>query len=265
MRYTDSELNTLLNDPREVSDRPYLLFTSYALNAIRDLTIGNDDDEDTIFPDDLEMWGHTVPINVLDRFIRELVEDFTCGTSVTIAGMKYTIRKAATVDKERLYKVFSFRKDGDDYVIERNGVININGDSDDSFERTRNEMTENREYLRKIIFVAEDDEHNGWEKLTDMEAAAYCWALFWHKNQSNDVDRFQKKYKSWHALSDRELVKGWSRKCQVSGLPNGMYTFSAKNIMKWNEDNGQKSVVGKVTNKQADDYWYDTATQNTFK
>ena len=51
MRFTETDIEVLLNNPGEVSDRPYLLFTSYALNAIRNLVITDDDEEDQ------EMWG----------------------------------------------------------------------------------------------------------------------------------------------------------------------------------------------------------------
>lgn len=264
MVYTDTELETLINEPREVSDRPYLLFTSYALNGLKDLVMP-DSDDDYDFPDDLEMWGQRVPVKVLDRFLDELIEDFTSSQSITIHSKTYTIRKASTVNKCTLRKLFDFQINGTDYIVDKKGVMKLDEGGKASFKETRAETDANRTYLRKIIVVAEDDKHDGWNKLTDMEVAAYCWALFWNKQQINDLEAFQKKYKDWHGLSDKEVVKGWSDKCKANGMPSGMFTFSASNIKKWNEANDQGSVVDEVSKENADNYWFDTAIKTTFK
>ena len=265
MRFTERELDVLMNNPREVSDRPYLLFTSYALNAIRNMIVIDEEDDDPDEDETPEIWGSKVPVSVFDRFISELAEDFTSGPSVTIHGHTYTVRKASSIKKERLKGVFSFRVSDDMYIVEKSGIVNIDEGDDRSYDSMKNELSLNREYLRKIIFVAEDDDHDGWDKLTDMEAAAYCWALYWHRYNENDIEGFQKKYKSWHMLSNREIMEGWTDRCRETGMPNGMYTFSASNVRKWNELNGQGSVVDDVGKQEADDYWYEKAVKSTFK
>lgn len=262
MAYTDTELDTLLNNPREVSDRPYLLFTSYALNGLRDLVVPDDAaDDDYDFPDDLEMWGKQVPVKVLDRFLRELVEDFTSGSSIVMHGKNYTVRRASSIDKEKLSQVFRFPVRENMYTITKNGIVQIA--TEESY--TKNDLHEDRTYLRKIIMLAEDDKNGGWKKLTDMEAAVYCWALFWHKRHINDIGKFQEEYNDWHGLSDKELMQGWTDKCKATGEPSGLFTFSAANIRKWNDDEGEESVIDSIPEKEADDYWFDHAINGTFK
>lgn len=259
MRFTETDIEILLNNPGEVSDRPYLLFTSYALNAVRNLVITDDDDEDQ------EMWGETVDKDVFDKFLSELVEDFMSSSAVTIQSHRYTIRRASSIERERLSHVFSFRVRNGCYVIEKDGIVNINEGDDRSYSDAKAEMLANKEYLRKVIMVAEDDEHDGWSKLTDMEVAMYCWALYWNKNKINDIEGFQKKYRSWHSLTDGELRKGWSEQFKERGIPGGMYTFSAEKVRKWNELHDQESVIDRVDKNAADDYWFEKASMTTFK
>ena len=146
MRFTETDIEILLNNPGEVSDRPYLLFTSYALNAIRNLVITDDDDEDQ------EMWGETVDKDMLDKFLSELVEDFMSSSAVTIQSHMYTIRRASSIERDRLSHVFNFKTRNGCYVIEKEGVVNINEGDDRSYNDAKAEIP-------SIPHPAADDRH----------------------------------------------------------------------------------------------------------
>ena len=49
--YDVSDIDTLLNEPWEISDQPFMLHAAYALNCLYDIVAPEDDEEFT--PDDM--------------------------------------------------------------------------------------------------------------------------------------------------------------------------------------------------------------------
>ena len=53
--------------------------------------------------------------------------------------------------------------------------------------------------------------------------------------------------------------------CTITRRLHGMYCFDYEKVMKWNQENDQPSVIDKVTDQEAEDYWYDVALKHSFK
>ena len=185
--YSASDLDILMHEPWEISDQPYMLHAAYALSCLFE-TFQTDAEEcdDEFTPND--MWGFKIPKKILDRLVIDIESDFNDAASnykqVRIWGKAYSIRKVNAYDHKRLHRIFKFPETDGDYTITKDGVMNLCGVVPDilqKYEISREQAQANRTYLRQIIMLAEDDVNNGWDKLTDMEVAMYCWALFYNK------------------------------------------------------------------------------------
>lgn len=267
--YDESQLQVLLNEPWEVSDRPYLLHASYALNCLSEICISDEEDnEDGV----QEIWGSKVPKRILDRLVEDVSNDFNDAAAnhkqIVIQGKRYSIRKVNAYDKTRLKLIFDFPTDGDDYIVTKEGVKNLSGTPIKPvapYNVTPEELRENRNYLRQIIMLAEDDENNGWDKLTDMEIVVYCWALFYNKEQYDSLLMFRQRYKDYIYVCNSDIQWCFNSKAFAINQPQGMYTFSKERVTEWNRRNKQPSEALKIPQSDADDYWYNVALKHTFK
>lgn len=272
--YTDSELDTLLYEPWEVSDQPYMLHAAYALNALVELCCSNDSDSDENDDEDEseKIWGMMIPQKVISRMVVDIAEDFNDAAKnhkpIKIAGKSYSIRKVNAYDHKRLTQIFRFPTIGEDCVIAKSGILNLGNDLDFSssqYELTKEELVRNRTYLRQIIRLAEDDRNNGWDKLTDMEIVLYCWALFYHKTQSECLPQFLNEYKDYVYVKESDIPKCYVAKAALRDKPVGLYTFSKDKVMAWNEKHQQKSIAATISQEEAEDYWYNNALEGNFK
>lgn len=269
--YNDSELNLLLYEPWEISDRPYMLHASYALSCLYETVVPIDYDDDETFSKD-DMWGRTIPKGVLTRLISNIAEDFNDaaenGKRVDIFGKAYSVRKRNAYDPKRLGMIFNFPLENDEYIITKDGVNNLSGPVPDvlmKYETTLEEARANKLYLRQVIMLAEDDDHNGWNKLTDMEIIMYCWALYYNKHQSENLIEFKRFYGEHMYVSMDEIKSCFTEKALLRERPVGMYTFSEWKVNRWNHNNKQKSYAKEISKEDADNYWYDVALKSTFK
>lgn len=267
--YQQSDLDILLHEPWEVSDNPYMLHAAYALNSLYDLCFGDDDEEEKS-PDDI--WESKIPQNLMKHLAEDIAADFidaaTNRKPIKIWGKTYSIRKVNAYDKKRLPLIFDFLLQNGEYIITKEGFLNLAGPTHDSlkkYETTCEQAQANREYLRQIIKLAEDDENNGWDKLTDMEIAVYCWALFYNKYQTANWVQFCSEYKDYLYVSEKEIKGCFTEKATLRQSPVGMYTFSRDKVIEWNNVNHQKSVASSIPIQEAEDYWYDVALKKTFK
>lgn len=263
------ELHTLMREPWEVSDKPYMLHAAYALSCLYDALSGGDEDEKFDIDD---IWGCTVPKKIFDRLVADIASDFNDAVEnrkpVKIWGKSYSIRRVNAYDRKRLCAIFDFELQGGEYVISRNGVMNLHGAVPDSLKRyevTKENMKRNRTYLRQIIRLAEDDANDGWDKLTDMEIVLYCWALFYNKHQSDNLKRFLEEYKEYVYVDTDDIPKCYNEKSAFRQCPVGMYSFSYERVQEWNVANRQTSEAAAIPQEEADDYWYETALKGTFK
>ena len=267
--YSEQDLNLLLNEPWEISDRPYMLHAAYAISCLFEAAFPIDD-EDELEKDDI--WGCTVPKKILERLIKDVTESFNDaavnGKRVDIWGKQYSVRKPNAYDHKRLNLIFDFPLQDDEYVITKDGIKNLCGPVSDilqKYETTLEESRANKLYLRQVVMLAEDDENNGWDKLTDMEIAMYCWALYYNKHQSENLKEFQQLYKDYLYVKVNEIKSCLTEKALLRERPQGMYTFSEKKVKQWNEEADQRSYAAKISKEDADNYWYETALKTTFK
>lgn len=268
MPYNISDIDILLNEPWEISDQPFMLHAAYALSCLYDVVASEDDEE--FAPED--MWGCKIEKKILDRLVKDIADDFndaaTSRKQIRIWEKNYSIRKVNAYDHKRLNLIFSFPLENGEYTITKEGVLNLGGLVDaslKSFEVTKEQAKTNRTYLRQIIMLAEDDERDGWDKLTDMEIVVYCWALFYNKYQSNNFLQFKKEYKDYIYMTEKEIISCLNEKSSIRQSPIGMYAFSYDKIQEWNKANKQISVAAEIPETEAEDYWYDVALKKTFK
>lgn len=269
--YLPVDIEVLTKEPWEIADQPYRLHAAYALSELSDL-LSPDDTEDREEWSVDKIWGKKVPQNALDGLVRDVAEDFNDAAHnykpVNIWGKSYSIRRANSFDPNRLSRIFDFPLSDGFYTITQNGILNLEGATPDvlkQYEVKRDQANANRLYLRQIIKLAEDDAHNGWDRLTDMEIAVYCWAMYYNKTQSNNLVEFKDQYKDYIYVSTKDLMGCFNEKAALRQSPIGMYTFSAEKVNDWNKANKQPSEAIKIPSEEAEDYWYDVALKKTFK
>lgn len=266
--YDVSDIDTLMNEPWEISDQPFMLHAAYALSSLYDIVAPEDDEE--FAPED--MWGCKIEKKILDRLVLDIADDFNDAASnrkqVRIWGKNYSIRKVNAYDHKRLDRIFSFPLENGEYTLTKEGVLNLGGLADPMlkpYEVTKEQAKINRTYLRQIIMLAEDDENNGWDQLTDMEIVVYCWALFYNKHQYDNFIHFKNEYRDYLYVSEKDILGCLNEKSTFRQHPVGMYAFSHDKVNAWNKANGQQSFADKIPADKAEDYWYDVALKKTFK
>lgn len=261
--YSSSEIDTLLSEPWEISDQPYKLHAAFALCTLIETFTEEDDDI---------IWGMRVDKKIIDRLIIDIALDFNDAASnhkqIKIWNKPYSIRKVNAYDKNRLIHIFHFPEENGKYTIVKDGIMNLCGPVPDlikKYEISKKEADNNRLYLRQIIKLAEDDINNGWDKLTDMEIILYCWGLFYNKYESDNFKQFKEEYKDYLYVPEASIRSCFNAKSELRGRPVGKYAFSASKVMDWNKRNSQVSYAEKIPAEEAENYWYDTALNNSFK
>lgn len=268
--YSPNELKEIIQEPWEISDKPYKLHAAFAISCLFDWFDSDEDDEESEnYPN---YWGRTIPKKMLDRMIKEIAIDFNDSAKqrkqIKIFGKGYSIRKVNAYDHERLNLIFNFPlNDSGEYEIVPEGILDLSGTTNiqSQYEVSKDQFTSNRNYLRQIIKLAEDDENNGWDKLTDMEVLIYCWATFYNEHQVDNYKQFLQEYENYIYVSDEEIKSCLNEKSTLREKPVGMYAFSQNKVMEWNSKNNQQSVARKIPIEEAENYWYNVALLNSFK
>lgn len=266
--YSDSEIDTLFNEPWEVADKPYMLHAAFALSELYDMAVSDDDEEEE--KNLKNLWGCTLKASMVDRLAADVAADFNDAAAnyktVRIWGKPYAIRKRNAYDQSRLADIFNFPKEGGDCRICPGGIMNLKRKASEADEKGPSaESKENREYMRQIIMLAEDDVRDGWNKLTDMEVAIYCWGLYYAKRESDNLLQFLNEYKKHLCVSKEELMGCFNQKATERGWPCGMYTFSRDKSIAWGKAHGQPSTAIRIPIEDASDYWYNKALKTIFR
>lgn len=266
--YSDYDIHIFFSEPREISDRPYMLHAAFLLNCLFEAYTPDEDEEEQGKPE--ETWGWKIPKTVLSSIVKNANEQFIYasdhGTQVDVWGKGFSIRKVNAYDKTRLDDIFNFPIDGDDYIVTKSGVMNLAGNfTTDARKQVKDEFLDNKSYLRKVIMVAEDDAHDGWDKLTDMEVTMYLWAIFYRKHEIENDLQFRNQFAKDLYTTENDDKQCWNAVAQLNGKPHGLYTFSACKVRRWNKAHNQKSVIDETDDKEAEDYWYNVASKTTCK
>lgn len=269
--YGEKELQALITEPWTVSDDPYKIYAAYALSALYDMVFPDFYPEDRLKVPGF-IWGLPVPVRIVARLVRDLETDFNDAAEnhkpVRIWGRSSTIRYPKRYDPSRLHDIFNFERQNDEYIISKDGIMNLADKLSDGHigcDDPKAQAAFNRTYLRQIVMLAEDDANGGWDKLTDMEVVLYCWAMFHNKTQSEKFDVFKYEYADYIYVPDKEILGCLSSKSQPRQIPLGIHGFSADKVKAWNIAHGQKSYASEIPKEEADDYWFGTALKGTFK
>ena len=258
--YTDYDIHLLFSEVRSVSDNPYTLHAAFLLSCLFEAYTPDEDEEET----DMEhTWGWKIPKGVLYSIVKNANEQFIYaaenGLQIDIWNKGYSIRKVNTCDKSRLCDIFNFKQDNDDYIVNKDGIMNLSEHSNNlNYQDVKDDFRDNKAYLRKVVMIAEDDLHNGWDNLTDMETTLYLWASYCCKNKGCDYNKFRKAWSKELYTTPQEDKACWSDKALLLQIPSGLYIFSAKKIRSWNLQHRQKSIVDKVNIDKANEYWFNS-------
>lgn len=261
--YNDIELHQLLNRTWEITDRPYWLYTAYIVSCLYEMLDDIEEDED---PFKESLWGQKIPKKVATIIIENATEDFCCAAAnkgkIDVFGKTYTVR-AKSLDADAMVKSFQFAEDGDLLVINKN-IVKLDKQEFLPYEITKKTFRGNKIFLHQIVKLAEDDENDGWEKLTDMEVVVYCWAKYCTRHHSDNREPFFHQYRQYISMPQKEVVD-----CLISYNSNnskihGMYAFDRTKVMEWNKQNDQESIIDSIEEDEAENYWFDVALKGTF-
>ena len=264
--YSEYELHLLFTEPREVSDRPYLLHAAYLISCLFEAYEPDDDEERPLE----KCWNWKIPQSVLNSIVKNANEQFLFasknGTQIDVWGQSFSIRKVNAYDPKRLNLIFDFPQDGEDYMVTPEGILNLAGSYQSSAHKAvKMEYEDNKSYLRKVIMVAEDDANGGWGKLTDMEVTMYLWAIFYRKYENENDFEFRTRFKKDLYTTEKDDCQCWNDLAKLHKRPNGLYTFSACKVRAWNKQHEQLSIIDNMDSTKADDYWYNVAIKTSCK
>lgn len=259
------EVSALVGDPKRYKSDPKMLFLAYLLSAIYEAT-AEEDEEGEIAPRE-SVWNAEMPEHTMRGMVEDLIEDYCdCARnykSVRVWGTSCAIRSGRSVNPEMLKGMVELEAD--------NGICSVSAEClyyPDKGEvpgvHRASPESENREYFKKIVYMAEEESGDGWNRLTDMEVLAYCWGRFANDNPEGRWSAFRFEYSDYICVSDREVGKCFSKRSEEAGTPRGMIAFSARGIMDWNESHGQKSDIPKVSADEAGEYWRNVALNGSF-
>lgn len=262
-----SDLYLILHRTREIADRPYFLFVAFILSCLSEVAEPDDEDDE---PWDIEkIWGTAIPskifFSVYNNAYTQFIEALDNGNQIDIWGKSYSIRHSKNCNKDLLHQIFMFKGmcDGrEEVLIERYAILDVTV-KQFSFD----ELRSNKDYLKRVCYLAEDDDDNGWDKLTDMEVVMYLWACFFKDTENGSdiaddgIDRyvnFRAKYKEFLYTTRKEEQECWNTKAQEKEFANSIYLFNADSVQRWNVKHKQKSVISEVDKEEAQQYWEQT-------
>lgn len=266
---SDYDLRILKERTRDISASPYRLFLAFVLSSI----------SDALEPDDIEegisqsVWGRTIPVDIFDRMFNSCLDDFVEAIqnhiTIEVFGKPYSIRNAKSVSIEKLAESVQFPVYNDEYSICKMGFKNVESEQLSDFASQRRELKDDLAYIRKIIYLANDDCNDGWDKLTDIELAAYLWVYYTARavakqrriNDKYMVEWYQKRLLKYANLPMATIRSMWSSRVKIVEQADSITTFSAEKMRKWNEENRQSSEIDNISNEEADNYWYKSASK----
>jgi len=271
-KFDRSVLDSIIKHPAMASKNAWWLFTVFFWNNLREecYHVLYEDEDPDLIPDYKEFSIDNMKIekDVLDIMLKCSAEDFINAMennlTIRIGGKPYRIPRNENVTKEKLVNsIFKFPEiyEGNKCHIHRNFVFEVRDIDPEGYDRTT-DIRESRKFFHKLVYMAESSD-DGWYDLTDMEAAAYTWALFMRRYEEEYVKSviepvrkaLNKIYKECGIETLAELSSCWVDEIESAKVSVDTQ-FSASKIRRWNEQNAQESFVDKVDLEAAEDYWY---------
>lgn len=254
--YTSYELREIVTDPRAIANNPHKLLVSFVVNSIYDELI---QDEEITFPDEAR-----VPTMVLDKYVEDCIEDFIAsaekGDTIRIRNQGFRIRKFNSFHKDRASDAFNFPVDNENSIITGNGIFDVETKVSSSHEEKSKSYDANRFFFWKVMSLSQTDE--GYDKLTDMEVAVYCWAI-WIKEQPLDVfideDKIKKwwqKYYDYFQIPLDDIISCMNPDMKAANKTNTYFLFDGNLVDAWNKKHSQQSMTGDLQDLKAYNDWY---------
>lgn len=254
--YKEYDLYDMINEPRRISKDPYKLHAAFMLSCLFEACPTDEDDHPMNPNGD---WGWSIPVDILNDVLRNANEQFVdaCdnGLQVDIWNSQYTIRHAKDIDRSRLNDIFKFEKVDDNYIVSKNGIMDLAHLLQGNQASKTEQLRKDRDYLKKIVKLAEDT-ITGWFELTDIEVTAYLWYLYVKSYKDNNYDNFRKVFKNdiYTTLEDDKSC--WNDKMLMPITAPTPYIFSAEKMARWNAKYHQHSHIDEVDTQSAEDYWF---------
>ena len=273
--YDKSLLKEMLSDPRCIRNNPYLIFIAYFWDKLKDYLyqyeFAEEEPEDTPEYDDYTIDGKSIGINIFETILGACMEDIVSAQknrlTVRINDKPFRVNKFPEIDTAALPKFFNF-EEHDDMVTISLDKVNTYIPTGDDYEMTVGQQTKNsRSYFHKIVYLVENDDE-GWDKLTDIEAVAYTWAVKMAKYESKDAVACMPEILKFVKYVDREICD-----MDIESLPDCWIhdfnlakviidaQFSATLMEKWNKKHKQKSYIDEIDDEKAKEFWYDNCTR----
>lgn len=273
-------LDTILKHPDVCARNAWELFISFFWERLRSecyQMLYEDEDPDrvpdyrefTIEGEELDKETFTI---MLETSADDYLEAMHRRMTVMIGERPFRVPSDDDVTKDRLTKdLFSFP------TIEIRGYedcVKIIKDCVYTFDKGQDtdpseERREARKMFHRITWLVECTD-DGWDRLTDMEAAAFEWAFKMYKKEGMfvkdvpiEVNKAFVRIEKFIGLENAYCITD----CWISDFKSAKVQidtqFSAAKVREWNERNHQKSIVDTVDQETADAYWYGEC--NTFR
>lgn len=277
--YDKNVLSGILEHPETARKNVWHLFTTFFWHRLKEevyqMVNEDEDPELTIGYEEFKIDGFKIDAaihkTILECSAEDFIEAMNGGMTVRIKDKPIRIPKNENVTKEILAtKIFQFQPDNNPnsteemLVIDRNQIYEVEDNPINGNQSTEigEEVKKSREFFKKLVYLVEKTD-DGWDKLTDIEAACYVWGLQMAKYDGKYVKEVPDKVLAAVERINRdvgdftleELTSCWVREYDSASV--GVDTqFSVTKMEHWAEGEGQKSIVNRVNQKIADDYWY---------
>lgn len=257
--YPSDVVKDTLKNTRKYAGDPHALLIAYVLSSIKELL---DEDKD--------LWGAKVPTEILDRYIDSCYDDFMnaayMGTTIKIEGNGYRVRKIKDLSIEKARQMFSFPTEDDYSIICAEGVFDVRKKVAQTHQEQSDSYKINRFYFWKVMAYANGTDEQ-WDKLTDMEIAMFCWAMWIKKLPYSAVvndDMIQEWWEHEYEYFELPLdeIKGcFATEICDSNKLNTYFAFDYYKVKEWNNSHNVKSEAEKLSDMEAYDNWYNTLSK----
>lgn len=274
------QLTEILRDPNSAKKDPYLLYISYTWNKLKEFKYDEfldvDDLDDYIMYEELDISMMGINAETLYEIMRSCAEDIVAaqdnGLVIKIEGKPYRLSRTVKADPDVMMRLFQFKPAPYDssILIMNPGLVMTPYDPNAKIKDEASELKESRTYFHKIVWLVENDE-DGWDKLTDIEAAAYIWGMKMARYEGRMTKGLMKETIKVINRIKRDI--GRFTLDDIFDYWNADFTdsevavesqFSVSKMREWNNENNQKSVVDKVDKDLADDFWYITGRETIY-
>lgn len=267
-----ARLDTILKHPDVSARNAWELFITYFWDKLRSecYQMRYDDEDPDLVPDysEFSIDGMKIDRSTFMIMLKSSAEDYLEAMhgrmTVRIDDRPFRVPSDDSVTYELLVtQVFMFKGMTDDDLE----TVTISKDRVYTFEKCEladpnASKRENRKFFHKLTWLIECTD-DGWDTVTDMEAAAYMWGYNMYRHEGMPVKNLPVEVNN--ALAKIEKVVGMDNSFAItdcwetefrSAVVSVDTQFSAEKVRDWNARNRQKSIVDGTDEDKAEDYWY---------